>query len=73
MRDRADIYHNELIKRREDYYRRKRNHDDEIIFIKIDFIEHRKEKNFKGEQRKKFKDEEKCYNFDKKDHFARDY
>ena len=49
MRYRIDIRYNELIKRREDYYRKKRNHDDKIIFIKIDFIEHRKRKNFKNE------------------------
>ena len=71
MRDKANTHHDELIRRREDYYRKKRNHDDEIVFMKIDSIEHRKEKNSRGEQRKRFKDEKKCYNCDKKDHFAR--
>ena len=72
MRDRTNIHHDELIRRREDYYRKKQNHDDEIIFMKINSIEHRKGKNSKSEQRKKFKDDKKCYNCDKKDHFARD-
>ena len=48
MRDKADIHHDELIKRREDYYRKEQNHDDKIIFMKIDSIEHRKKKNFKN-------------------------
>ena len=72
MRDRADIYYNKLIKRRENYYWKKRNHNNETVFMKIDFIEYRKEKNFKDEQRKRFKDEKKSYNYDKKGHFARD-
>ena len=53
MRDKADIHHDELIRRRKDYYQRKRNHDNEIVFIKIDFIEPRKGKNFKNEQEKR--------------------
>ena len=73
MHNRTDIHHNELIKRRRDYYRKKQNHDNEIIFMKIDSIEYRQRKNSKSEQRKKFKDAKKCYNCDKKDHFARDY
>ena len=73
MRNKTNIHYNELIKCREDYYRKKQNHDNEIVFMKINFIEHRKKKNFKNEQEKKFKDEKKCYNCDKKDHFARDY
>ena len=40
--------------------------------MKINFTEHRKEKNLKNEQRKRFKNDKKCYNCDKKDHFARD-
>ena len=40
--------------------------------MKIDSIEHRKEKNSKDEQEKRWKDEKKCYNCDKKNHFARD-
>ena len=40
--------------------------------MKINFIEYRKRKNLKGEQEKRFKSEKKCYNCDKKDHFARD-
>ena len=52
MRNRINIYHDELIKRREDYYRRKLNHNNEIIFIKIDFIEHCKKKNFKNERKR---------------------
>ena len=52
MRDKTNTHHNELIKRREDYYQKKRNHDDNIVFIKINFIEHRKRKNSKGEQKK---------------------
>ena len=55
MRDRINIHHDELIKRREDYYRKKRNHDDKIVFMKINFTEHRKRKNSKNEQRKTFK------------------
>ena len=42
------------------------------MFMKINFTEHRKEKNSKNEQEKKFKDDKKCYNCDKKNHFARD-
>ena len=48
MCDKTDIHYNKLIKRREDYYRKKRNHDDEMIFMKINFIEHRKKKNFES-------------------------
>ena len=70
MRDKADIHHDELIRRRKDYYRKKRNHDDETVLMKIDFTEHRKGKNLRGGQGKRFKDEKKCYNCDKKDHFA---
>ena len=73
MHDRADIHHDELTKYRRDYYRKERNHDDETVFMKIDSIEHRKEKNSKDEQKKKFKDDKKSYSFNKKDHFARDY
>ena len=40
MRDKADIHHDELIRRREDYYRKKQNHDDKIMFMKIDSTEH---------------------------------
>ena len=40
--------------------------------MKINFIEHRKEKNSKNKQRKKFKNEKKRYSCDKKGHFARD-
>ena len=72
MRDKTDTYYDKLIKRREDYYRKKQNHDDGIVFMKIDFIEHRKGKNFKNEQEKKFKDDKKCYSCDKKDHFIQD-
>ena len=72
MRDKTNIHHDKLIRRREDYYQKKRNYDNESIFMKINFIEHRKKKNFKSEQRKKFKNEKKCYNCDKKDHFAQD-
>ena len=56
MRDKADIHHDKLIRYRKDYYWKKRNHDDEIVFMKIYFIEQRKKKNFKSEQEKKFKD-----------------
>ena len=49
IRNRANIHYNELIKRQKDYYRKKRNHDNEIVFIKIDSIEYRKRKNFKDE------------------------
>ena len=49
MRDKINIYYNELIRGREDYYRKKQNHDNKIIFIKINFIEHRKKKNSKNE------------------------
>ena len=38
--------------------------------MKINFIEHRKEKNSKGEQEKKFKSDKKCYNCDKESHFV---
>ena len=72
MRDRTNTHHDELIRRRGDYYRKKRNHDDETVFMKINSIEHRKEKNSRDEQEKRFKDDKKCYNCDKKDHFARD-
>ena len=72
MRDRANTHHDELIRRRKDYYRKKRNHDDETVFMKINFIEHRKEKNPRSEQKKRFKDEKKCYSCDKKSHFVRD-
>ena len=72
MRNEVNIHHDELIRREEDYYWKKRNHDDKIVFIKIDFIEYRKRKSLKNEQKKRFKDEKKCYNCDKKDHFARD-
>ena len=72
MSDKANIHYNELIRRQKDYYRRKRNHDDEIVFMKINFIEHRKKQNFNNEQEKKFKDDKKCYNYEKKSHFARD-
>ena len=41
--------------------------------MKINFIKHRKKKNSRNKQRKRFKDEKKYYNCDKKDHFARDY
>ena len=71
MHDKTDIHHDKLIKRRENYYRKERNHDNKIVFIKINFIEYRKEKNFKSKQEKNFKDEKKCYNRDKKGHFAR--
>ena len=47
--DKVNIYHDKLIRRRKDYYQKKRNHDDEIIFMKINFIEHRKRKNFKDQ------------------------
>ena len=72
MRDKADIHHDELIRRRGDHYQKKRNHDDETVFMKINSIEHRKKKNFKNEQKKRFKNDKKCYSCDKKDHFARD-
>ena len=72
MRDKTNTHHNELIKCREDYYRKKRNHNDETVLMKINSIEHRKKKNSKSEQEKKFKNEKKCYSCDKKDHFARD-
>ena len=62
MRNKINIHHDELIRRREDYYRRERNHDDEIVFMKINSTKHRKEKNSKSEQGKKFKNEKKCYN-----------
>ena len=73
MRDKTDIYHDELIRRRKDYYWKKQNHDNKIVFIKIDFIEYRKKKNLKDEQEKTFKNNKKYYNYNKKDHFARDY
>ena len=72
MRDGVNTHHDKLIRRWENYYRKKQNQDNEIVFIKINFIEHRKGKNFKNEQKKKFKNKKKCYNCDKKDHFARD-
>ena len=72
MRNRTNTHHDELTRRRGDYYRKKRNHDDETVSMKIDSIEHRKEKNPKGGQGKRFKNEKKCYNCDKKSHFARD-
>ena len=40
--------------------------------MKINFIEHRKGKNSKDGQKKRFKNDKKCYNCDKKSHFARD-
>ena len=49
MRDKINIHYNELIRRREDYYRKEHNHDDKIIFMKINFIEHRKKRNSKNE------------------------
>ena len=49
MRDKANIHHDKLIKRREDYYRRKQNHNNETVFIKINFTKYRKRKNFKNE------------------------
>ena len=49
MRNKADIHHDELIKRRKDYYRKKRNHNNKIVFIKINFTKHRKRRNFKSE------------------------
>ena len=72
MHNKTDIHYDELIKRWENYYRKKRNHDDEIVSIKINFIEHCKRKNFKSEQRKRFKNDKKCYNCDKENHFTRD-
>ena len=73
MHDKVNTHHNELIIREEDYYRKKRNHNDKLVFMKINFIEYRKKKNSKVEQEKRFKDDKKYYNCDKKDHFARDY
>ena len=49
IHDKINIHHDELIRRREDYYRKERNHDNEIVFMKINFIEHCKRKNFKDE------------------------
>ena len=72
MHDKVNIHHDELIKRREDYYQKEWNHNDEIVFMKIDFIEHRKKKNFRNEQEKRFKDKKKYYSSNKKDYFARD-
>ena len=72
MRDRANIHYNELIRRQENYYRKKRNHDDKTVFMKINFIENRKKRNLKSEQEKRFRDDKTYYNCDKKDHFARD-
>ena len=40
--------------------------------MKINSIEHHKKKNSKNEQEKRFKDDKKCYNCDKKNHFAQD-
>ena len=70
MRDKADTHHDELIRRRGDYYRKERNHDDGTVSMKINFIEHRKGKNLKDGQRKRFKDGKKCYSCDKEGHFA---
>ena len=73
MRDKINIHHNELIRRWGDWYRKERNYNDGIVFMKIDSTEHCKRKNFKKEQEKKFKDDKKCYNCNKESHFARDY
>ena len=55
IRDKTKTHHDELIRRRKDYYRRKRNHDNEIIFMKIDSIEHRKRKILRTDKRKNLK------------------
>ena len=47
-----DTHHDELTRRRGDYYRKERNHDDEIVFMKIDSIEHRKKKILKANKEK---------------------
>ena len=49
IRDKTIIHHDELIRRWENYYRKKRNHDNKIILIKINFIEHRKKRSSKSE------------------------
>ena len=49
MRDKMNIYYNELIRRREYYYRKRLNHNNEILFMKINSTEYRKRKNFKNE------------------------
>ena len=63
FREKADIHHEELIKRRDENFKEK-SHDDEITSMKINVIEHRKkEKNNR-------KDEKKCYSCEKIKHFA---
>ena len=41
MHDKTDIYYNKLIKYWKDYYRKKKNYDNEIIFEKLNSIEYR--------------------------------
>ena len=47
--DKADTHYDESIKRWGDYYRKEQNYNNEIVFMKINSIEHHKEKNFKNE------------------------
>ena len=63
FREKTDIHHEELIKRKDENFKEK-SHDDEITSMKINVIEHwKKEKNNK-------KDEKKCYSCEKIKHFA---
>ena len=47
MRDRINIHHDELIRRQEDYYRKKRNHDNEIVSARERILKTNKEKDSK--------------------------
>ena len=48
MREKTSIHHEKSIKCRENYFKKKRYYDDDIVFIKINFIEYRKKRNSKN-------------------------
>ena len=64
FREKTDIHHEELIRRRSKNFKKK-SHDDGITLIKINVIEHRKKK------KNNRKNEKKCYSCEKIKHFAR--
>ena len=72
----VEFFQKELIKYREERFIKKRSHDDEIISMKLNFIDKFNDRRLKeqwNKREKKKKSERACYSCEKKKYFVKDY
>ena len=72
--ERVELFQKELIKYREERLIKERFYDDEIVSMKLNFIDKFKKRELKKQwdKRGKKKDEQACYFYEKKKHFVKD-